>query len=71
MNNAQPLFNSATHYRIEVRGQDDVDWLQSFDGSAEISAEETLADGGYHRAQRCTPIKRRSSGWCAGSTDWE
>jgi len=35
MNNAKPLFDPATHYQIQVRGQVDVDWLQSFDGSAE------------------------------------
>ncbi len=31
MNNAQPIFDPTTHYRIEVRGRVDVDWLQSFD----------------------------------------
>ena len=36
MKNAQPIFDPATHYRIEVQGQVDVDWLQSFDSSAEI-----------------------------------
>jgi len=41
MKNAQPLFDPATPYRIEVRGRVDVDWLQSFDGSAEISVNET------------------------------
>ena len=41
MNNAQPIFDSATHYQIEVRGRVDVDWLQSFDGSAETSVNET------------------------------
>ena len=41
MNNEQPIFDSATHYRIEVRGRVDVEWLQSFDGSAEISVDET------------------------------
>ena len=41
MKNTQPLFDTATHYRIEVRGRVDVDWLQSFDGSAEISVDET------------------------------
>ena len=40
MNNAQPLFDAATHYRIEVRGRVDVDWLKSFDGSAEIIVDE-------------------------------
>ena len=41
MKNAQPLFNTATHYRIELQGRVDVDWLQSFDSSVEISVEET------------------------------
>ena len=41
MKNAQPLFNSATHYRIEVRGRVDVAWLSSFDGSAEVIVDET------------------------------
>ena len=39
--NAQPIFNAATHYRIEVRGRVDLEWLQSFDSSAEIIADET------------------------------
>ncbi len=29
MNNAKPIFDPATHYRIEVRGRVDVDWLKS------------------------------------------
>ena len=41
MKNAQPIFDPATHYRIEVRGRVDVEWLQSFDGSAEIIVDET------------------------------
>ncbi len=41
MNNVKPLFDTATHYRIEVRGRVDVSWLQSFDGSAEIYVDET------------------------------
>ena len=41
MKNAQPLFDPATHYQIEVRGRVDVNWLQSFDGLAEISVDET------------------------------
>jgi 16S rRNA U516 pseudouridylate synthase RsuA-like enzyme len=41
MNNVHPIFDSATYYHIEVRGRVDVDWLQSFDGSAEISVNET------------------------------
>ena len=41
MNNAQPLFDPATRYRIEVRGRVDVEWLQSFDSSVEINVDET------------------------------
>jgi hypothetical protein len=41
MNKAQPIFDSATHYRIKVRGRVDVDWLQSFASSAEICFDET------------------------------
>jgi hypothetical protein len=40
-NNEQPIFDPATHYRIEVRGRVDVKWLQGFDSSAEISVDET------------------------------
>ena len=41
MNNAQPIFDPATRYRIEVRGRVNEEWLQSFDGSAEIIDDET------------------------------
>jgi len=41
MKNAKPLFDSATHYRIELRGRVDVEWLQNFDSSAQISVDET------------------------------
>jgi hypothetical protein len=41
MNNAQPLFDPTTHYRIEVRGRVDMEWLQSFDISAEIIVDDT------------------------------
>jgi hypothetical protein len=40
LNNAQPIFDPKTHYQIEVKGRVDVEWLQSFDGSAEISVDE-------------------------------
>lgn len=33
------MFDPATHYEIEVRGQVDVDWLRSFDSSVEIHAD--------------------------------
>lgn len=42
MKNAQPIFDPATHYRIEVQGRVDVEWLQSFDSSAEIIVDETM-----------------------------
>ena len=41
LNNAQPILDPATHYRIEVRGRVDTEWLQSFDSSAVISVDET------------------------------
>ena|SRR5690349_10327112 len=40
MNTAQPLFDPATGYRIEVRGRVDPEWLQSFESSAEILVDE-------------------------------
>ena len=40
VNNAQPIFDPATQYRIELRGRVDVEWLQSFDRSSEISADD-------------------------------
>ncbi len=40
MNNVKPLFDSATYYRIEVRGRIDVEWLKRFDGLV-----ETILDG--------------------------
>ncbi len=43
MKKAQPLFDSATNYRIEVQGRVDVEWLQSFDSSVEI-----IVDGARH-----------------------
>jgi hypothetical protein len=45
MKNPQPLFDSTTHYRIELQGRVDVDWLQSFDTSAEIIVDETRQMG--------------------------
>jgi hypothetical protein len=41
MNNAQPIFDPETGYRIEVRGPVHVAWLQSFDGSIEILVAES------------------------------
>jgi hypothetical protein len=41
MDNAGPIFDPGTHYRIEVQGRVDVEWLQSFDGSAESIVDES------------------------------
>ena len=41
MKNAESLFDPETHYRIELQGQVDVEWLQSFDSSVEIIVNET------------------------------
>ncbi len=40
MKNAQPLLGSAAHYRIELHGYVDAEWLRSFDSSVEIVAGE-------------------------------
>ena len=40
MKYAKPIFDPATHYRIEVRGRVDVEWLQDFHGSAKIIVDE-------------------------------
>lgn len=34
------MFDSTTHYEIEVRGLVDADWLRSFDSSVEIHADQ-------------------------------
>ena len=41
MNMVKPMLDLATHYQIEVQGQVAVEWLQSFDSSAEINVAET------------------------------
>lgn len=41
MKNAQPLLNPTTHYRIELQGQVDLEWLQDFDSSVEVVVDET------------------------------
>jgi hypothetical protein len=38
----EPIFDSTTHYRIEVRGHIDIEWLRSLQGPVEIS----VADAG-------------------------
>jgi hypothetical protein len=45
MNNGQPIFDPTTHYQMEVRGRVDIEWLQSFDISAEIIADKTRQTG--------------------------
>jgi hypothetical protein len=40
MNNPKPIFDPMTHYRIAVQGRVDVEWLQSFENSAEINVAE-------------------------------
>ena len=41
MNSIRPIFDPTTHYRIEVQGRVDVEWLQNFDSSAEIIVDAT------------------------------
>jgi hypothetical protein len=38
---AGPNFDTKTHYRIEVRGRLDVEWLKSLDNLAEICVDES------------------------------
>jgi hypothetical protein len=40
MNNAQLRYDPAPQYRIEVQGAVDMDWLQSFDSSTEITDDK-------------------------------
>lgn len=40
MNTTGPIFDPTTHYRIELQGQVDLEWLQSFDSSIEILVGE-------------------------------
>jgi hypothetical protein len=42
MHNVKPISDPATPYRIQVQGRVDLEWLQSFDSSAEISVDETM-----------------------------
>ncbi len=41
MNKTKPILDQATHYRMEVQGRVNREWLRSFDSSAEIDAGET------------------------------
>ena len=45
MNHAGPIFDPATQYSIEVMGQVDLEWLQSFDSSIEILVEDAGQTG--------------------------
>jgi hypothetical protein len=47
MNNIQPIYDPATGYLLEVRGRIDVEWLQSFDSSAEICVEDSSQMDGF------------------------
>ena len=40
------MFDPATHYELEVRGQVDVDWLRSFGRAVEIVADEAEREEG-------------------------
>lgn len=37
MNNAKPIFDPDTQYRITIQGRVDADWLNSFDSGMKIS----------------------------------
>ena len=40
MKNTQPMFDPTTHYRIEIQGRMDLEWLRSFDSPATIALDE-------------------------------
>lgn len=44
MKKSQSIFGLVTHYRIEVIGRVDVEWLRSFDSSADILSEARQAE---------------------------
>ena len=41
MDNARPIFDPGTQYRIEVQCRVNVEWLESFGGSAESIVDES------------------------------
>jgi hypothetical protein len=41
MKNVRPLFDPATLYRIEIEGRVALDWLQSYDDTAQIFVDES------------------------------
>jgi len=40
MDDTQPIFDPTTSYRIEIQERVDVNWLQSFDSSLELAADD-------------------------------
>jgi hypothetical protein len=62
MKHTQPIFDPATHYRIEVQGRVDEDWLKSFDGSAEIRAEIHVAESGQPEAVTVLHVRTDQAG---------
>jgi hypothetical protein len=40
MDDTQPIFDPTTCYRIEIQERVDVNWLQSFDSSEELVADD-------------------------------
>jgi len=40
MNDPQPIFDPTTRYRIEIQERVDVNWLQNFDSSVELFADD-------------------------------
>jgi hypothetical protein len=40
MSTVKPIFDPTTRYQVTLRGSVDLDWLQSFDSSLEISLDE-------------------------------
>lgn len=41
MKNTQPILDKSTRYRVELRGQVDLDWLKSFAENVEVISIET------------------------------
>lgn len=58
MNDAKPIFNRATHYRLEIRGRVDVEWLQGFGGPGEIM----VAEGGQEDDVTVLDVKTDQAG---------
>jgi hypothetical protein len=45
MNDPQPIFDPTTRYRIEIQERVDVNWLQNFDSSVELFADDINQTG--------------------------